>query len=113
MICSACKNEVPADAAFCPKCGQRMGAVMAAPTIPAGQSPAAAGVSPSPEPERELWSGTFSPKGMYGSWAIATVITVAGIIAAVLIPVPALLIAALIAVPIIWIVLVVQYLTLR
>lgn len=79
----------------------------------AERGPATPVTATSQEPERELWSGSFSPKGMYGSWAIATVITIVGIIAAALIPLPAVLIAVLIAVPIIWVVLVGQFLSLR
>jgi membrane protein YdbS with pleckstrin-like domain len=90
-----------------------MGAVMTAPTMPAERKPAESGVPVSQEPERELWSGTFSPKGMYGSWAIAAVITVVGIILAVLIPLPPVLIAVSIAVPVIWVVLAVTLLSRR
>src|SRR4029079_1021827 len=95
MLCSACKQEIPADAVFCPKCGHKMsGAVVTATATAAERAPATPGSAISQEPEREIWSGSFSPKGMYGSWAIATVITIVGIIAAVLIPLPAVLIAA-------------------
>lgn len=114
MLCSACKQEIPADAAFCPKCGHKMSAtVVANATTAAERAPATPLSAVSQEPERELWSGSFSAKGMYGSWAIAAVITILGIIATVLIPNPAVPIAALIAVPIIWVVLVFQFLTLR
>lgn len=50
---------------------------------------------------------------MYGSWAIAAVVTLIGVIAAVLIPMPAVFIAVCIAAPIIWIVLIFQFLKLR
>lgn len=109
MLCSACKQEIPADAAFCPKCGHKTGAAMV--TATTASAPATPVSAVSQEPEKEIWSGSFSPKGMYGSWAIATVITVVGIIAAVFFP--AALIASAIAVPVIWVVLVAQYLTLR
>ena len=118
MICPACKNEVPADAAFCPQCGQKVGggAIVNA-TAPAAVAPdkatAGTGAAVSTEPERDLWSGTFSPKAMYGNWAAVAVITIVAIAIAVLIPIPATWIAVAIAVPVIWAVLAAQLLSLR
>src|SRR3954454_7977011 len=95
MPCPTCHAEVPADAAFCPKCGQRVGAASAgvpAPTAaaatPAEKLRAGQGVGPAPhEPEHELWRGRYSPKAMYGGWVLALVLTVAAIVLAVLVPV--------------------------
>lgn len=89
------------------------GAVVNATTPPVERPPAAPLPTASLEAEREIWSGSFSPKGMYGSWAIAAVVTLIGVIAAVLIPMPAVFIAVCIAAPIIWVVLIFQFLKLR
>jgi uncharacterized membrane protein YdbT with pleckstrin-like domain len=103
MICSACKQETPGDAAFCPKCGQRVGgAVVSGTTAEADRVPTPSGAAGTAEPERELWAGTFSPKSMYGSWVLAAVVTVAGIVLAVVTPIPPVLIAVPIGVLGLW-----------
>jgi hypothetical protein len=83
MICPACKFDAPAEALFCPKCGQRMqDSVPAAAATPMEKLKQRA---PTPdEPEQKLWAGGFSPKAMIGYWLLAAVITVAGIIAGAL-----------------------------
>ena len=84
MKCSACGSDVAADAAFCHKCGQKIGG--------AGQdgtsSPPGARVHSSVEaaqrnigndPESTLWEGGYSAKAMVGTWlglAVASVLTV-------------------------------------
>src|SRR5205085_2886659 len=74
----------PADSAFCPKCGQRVGAPAAgAPIRAAGLTP---GRNQPPEPERELWHGSYSPKAMVGSWILAGLATIAGIVGCVFFP---------------------------
>jgi len=115
MLCPACKQDVPAAAAFCPHCGQKMAvAVVTAPTAPVVERPPTpAGTAVTPEPERQLWTGTFSAKGMYSSWAWAIVITILGIVGGILIPNPAAWIAAAIGLPVIWIVLTVNFLLQR
>lgn len=109
MLCSACNTEVSADAAFCPKCGQRLGggAASGAPA-PAASTPAEKLRAAQPtgatqqEPEHELWRGSYSPKAMYGHWFLAIVVSLAAIVLAVLIPNPAAWIAGAVAVPAIW-----------
>jgi uncharacterized membrane protein YdbT with pleckstrin-like domain len=109
MLCQTCNAEIPADAAFCPKCGERTStapaAQVAAPTaatpadkLRAGQ---AAGGIPH-EPEHELWHGKYTPKAMYANWVLAALITIAAIVLAVIVPNPAAWIAAVVAIPAIW-----------
>jgi len=92
MKCRACAAEMPADAAFCPKCGQPMAAPPDAPAALAeaksdqvrfGQAMSAS-KSPPDEAEVEIWQGTYSPKSMVGTWLAAVAITIAAIVAGVL-----------------------------
>jgi len=87
MICPACNAEVPAEALFCPKCGQRLqDSTPAPPATPAERLKQRA---PTPdEPEQKLWAGGFSPKAMIGYWILAAIVTVGGIIAGVFLSVP-------------------------
>jgi membrane protein YdbS with pleckstrin-like domain len=55
------------------------------------------------EPEREFWRGRFSPQAMYGTWLIATFITIGAILLAVFMPQPAVRIGAAIAIAVIWV----------
>lgn len=95
MLCPACQSEIPAGSSFCPKCGQRTdGAAQpaaATPLAPGAQSAAAAfsphGRGPH-EPERELWSGGYSPKAMLGWWIVAGIVAVIGIGASIFVPNP-------------------------
>src|SRR6478736_2941201 len=105
MLCAKCHAEVPADAAFCPKCGTAVadaavgGARLATPTERMQGAQAAA----PQEPEHELWHGGYSAKAMYGGWVLATLLTVAAIILAALTYNPAIGIAAAMAVPAVWV----------
>jgi uncharacterized membrane protein YdbT with pleckstrin-like domain len=102
MLCPNCSTDVAAGAAFCPKCGTRMGtapttmAATPADKVRAAQTASAANT----EAEQELWNGRYSPKAMYGSWMVAIAVTIAAIVAAVLFP--AAWIAAGIGVPVVW-----------
>ena len=113
MLCPSCNADVPADAAFCPKCGQRLAGAQANPAAPAAVAAPAAPTAaekfraalptgqPHPEPEHDLWNGTYSAKAMYGKFVAGVLITVAGIVLAVLVP-PFGWIAAAIAIPLMW-----------
>lgn len=82
MLCTSCRTEIPADSAFCPKCGQRTGGtVNQAPGTQPGRN------APS-EPERELWHGNYSGKAMVGSWVLAGLASLAIAIGSVFVPVP-------------------------
>lgn len=56
---------------------------------------------PQPEPEHDLWHGRYSPKAMYGTWFGALLVSIAGVVLAVIVPVA--WIAVLIIVPMTWI----------
>ena len=92
MKCVACGSAVPDDAAFCPKCGQRMtpGATIskAAAATPAERLRSGNPAAAAPADEQELWRGGFSPKAMVGYWILAGIATVGAIVAGVLLPEP-------------------------
>jgi membrane protein YdbS with pleckstrin-like domain len=127
MLCPACKSDLPADSAFCPKCGQRIGnaptgaSVQQVAAPPAAVAPTAAekmrAATPAaphqPEPEHELWHGGISPKAMIGSWVLAGIITIAAAVAAVMVPNPITWIAAAVIVPLAWLIPAIRYLALR
>jgi len=109
MHCPACNADIPTDATFCPKCGQRIGNVAAG----AG----AAAVAPSPadrlrsgqhavphEEEKEIWRGGYSSKAMIGGWFFAGLVTLLAIVAAVLLPNPVTWIAAPVVVVLVWLI---------
>jgi hypothetical protein len=93
MHCPSCQSEIPAGSSFCPKCGQRTDGAIAAPTaaaapgVSAAQAFAPRGAAAN-GPERELWSGGYSPKAMLGWWLLEAVLIVAGVIASVFVPNP-------------------------
>jgi uncharacterized membrane protein YdbT with pleckstrin-like domain len=124
MRCSTCNSEIPADSAFCPKCGQRIGTTPAAATTPlAAVAPTAVekmrGATPAgaaahqPEPEHVLWEGGMSAKAMIGSWVLAGIITIAAAVVAVVVPNPVAWIAAAVAIPVAWLIPAIRYLALR
>jgi membrane protein YdbS with pleckstrin-like domain len=120
MKCVACGAAVPDDSAFCPKCGQRVagGAGVAKNTVttPAErmrQAAASAGGAPTTSEERELWRGGFSPKAMVGYWIFAGLLTLAAVVACVLLPEPMTWTVAGIAVVAIWLSMIVYYFYLR
>ncbi|MBL9164355.1 MAG: PH domain-containing protein [Planctomycetaceae bacterium] len=90
MKCSACDAELPADAAFCHKCGASLstGAGKSAPATSAGGPPAGkSGRGPLPftpahgdDQEEMLWQGQFSKLAMLGSWIAGGVFTVIAIV---------------------------------
>jgi uncharacterized membrane protein YdbT with pleckstrin-like domain len=94
MLCPACQAQIPAGSSFCPRCGQRVdGGSAAAPAASPAQMFAPRGAA-AVEPERDLWSGGYSPKAMLGWWIIEGLLIAAGIAVAVLVPNPIALIAA-------------------
>jgi membrane protein YdbS with pleckstrin-like domain len=85
MNCPACQADMPADALFCAKCGQRLKdsvPAAAAAVAPADRLKQRGAATPD-EPETHLWQGGFSPKAMIGYWVMAALATIAGIVAAV------------------------------
>jgi uncharacterized membrane protein YdbT with pleckstrin-like domain len=85
MLCPSCSTEIAAGSAFCPKCGHRLGEVApATAATPAEQLRAGVRPTASNDPEQPLWHGTYSPKAMYGSWLLATVLTIVAIVLSVI-----------------------------
>jgi membrane protein YdbS with pleckstrin-like domain len=93
MKCAACGENLPDDALFCPKCGERQGdaagakpaTATAAPSEPASQTGAErfrsemaqrASDPALAEPEKVLWQGAYSPKAMLGGWVLSLVVTI-------------------------------------
>jgi uncharacterized membrane protein YdbT with pleckstrin-like domain len=62
------------------------------------------------DPEQQLWQGSYSPKAMIGSWILAGVLTIAGLVLGILIAEPAARIAVAAIVGIIWLCLAAYYL---
>src|SRR3989304_3886539 len=87
MLCPACGVEVPKEALFCHKCGQRLVEQEAqseqvpqetkAETLRPEDKfkPAVTTLEVGDEQERELWSGGYSPKAMIGAWCLSALIS--------------------------------------
>src|SRR3990172_3969612 len=87
MQCKKCGREAPAESAFCPHCGTRIGSATDGPTDDSNaggreRMEAANRGRGTPPAEEELWVGTYSPKAMVGPFLGAVVLTVLGMIAA-------------------------------
>jgi len=119
MLCPTCNADVPADATFCPKCGQQVAGAAAPPAggtagLPSSAAPvvppsAAERLRPGQhaiphEEEKELWRGGYSSKAMLGAWIFAGLVTVAAAIASVILPTPLTWLAALVIVLLVWLI---------
>jgi membrane protein YdbS with pleckstrin-like domain len=115
MLCTSCSTDVPANASFCPKCGQRMNepatrpaAAESGPTRVAGEAPRPVAPSgPDPDAAKVLWTGCYSPKAMLGWWVLEAVIIVAAIAVAILVPFPPftwIIAGAVVAISLVWLV---------
>jgi membrane protein YdbS with pleckstrin-like domain len=105
MLCPACNTEIAADAAFCPKCGKQLTSAPAVAPAAADKFKAAqVATSAHSEPEHELWQGSFSGKAMYGSWILAAIVSVAAVIAAIVVPNPIAWLVAAVVVPVAWLI---------
>lgn len=84
MKCAVCGENLPSDAMFCPKCGERRKDVTAAaptPSAPAEklrQSMTSKVTDPTAGADIEtvLWQGGYSPKAMLGGWISSLVVTI-------------------------------------
>src|SRR5687767_11407209 len=91
MLCPVCSNQIAEGAAFCSTCGAPTAtkAPAAAQASAADQLRASkAGNPAAADPEQQLWHGGYSAKAMYGSWLVAILVTIAAIVACVLLPNP-------------------------
>jgi uncharacterized membrane protein YdbT with pleckstrin-like domain len=95
MKCEVCGENLPADAMFCPKCGERRKseATAAASSQPRTgaeklrQTMASKVTDPrAEEHETVLWQGSYSPKAMVGGWLLSLVVTIVAFIAAAFFP---------------------------
>jgi uncharacterized membrane protein YdbT with pleckstrin-like domain len=105
MLCPACSTDIAADSVFCPKCGHRLSeaAPAGAARTPAEKLRSGDRSAPSTEPEQQLWHGSYSPKAMYGSWLLATILTIIAIfVSALLWAIPVVAIAAGVIVVVYW-----------
>ncbi|MBA4106278.1 MAG: hypothetical protein C0485_11015 [Pirellula sp.] len=85
MKCPACEADLPADAAFCHKCGASLAAAgSAASPSPSGppstakrpRGPLPFNSAPGDDPEDMLWQGQFSKLAMLGSWLAGGIFTI-------------------------------------
>ena len=87
MNCPTCATDVPAESAYCPKCGQRMDAGGAPPAkSPVEQvksTQAANRAAANNDVEQPLWRGGYSWKAMILYWLLAALATIAGIVIAI------------------------------
>ena len=111
MICPDCKTELPANSTFCSKCGRKLAEAgpTAAEKLRGGQAAAAS----EPAAEQQLWNGGYSIKAMYGSWALALLVTIAAVVAAILLPNPITWLVAAVVVIALWVVLFGYYMLMR
>ena len=108
MICPSCGVDLPGDAVYCHKCGERTDRRSAAESATTDQRDGDKGQAPAqtapkerlakPQTdddvaERILWSGGYSPKAMIGSWFAMGLLTVVLIVAGVMFPVAFVFIA--------------------
>jgi uncharacterized membrane protein YdbT with pleckstrin-like domain len=81
MNCSQCGAEAPSGAAFCSQCGAQLDGVAADRHL--GPARVSSGDSRRDNtPEQDLWTGSYSPKAMIGSFIGAALLTIAGMIGA-------------------------------
>lgn len=126
MRCPVCNAEIPADSAFCPKCGQSVSAGAPGSSVAASSVAASSAATPAerlrsappaggapPEPEQELWRGGYSAKAMYGTWFLGILVSAAALVAGVFVTHPLTWIVALAAIFVLWVVLILTYLVRR
>jgi membrane protein YdbS with pleckstrin-like domain len=83
MKCTQCGADVPAGAAFCSQCGAQLRAAEpASPDRNVGAARVQGKAAPGSTPEKELWSGAYSPKAMTSAFIGAALLTVLGMIGA-------------------------------
>lgn len=114
MFCPDCKTELPDQAAFCSKCGRKLGPVPPAPTPAAALKAGQAAAMAAGDSEQTLWHGGYSIKAMYGSWALALLVTIAAVVAIVVTTFhPVATLVGVIVAAALWIVLIGYYLIMR
>jgi membrane protein YdbS with pleckstrin-like domain len=96
MKCGQCGEEMPANASFCQHCGERLvdpwaepaateqGRAEDRPTVRDQFRQSAADRQSNGEPETAQWEGTYSIRAMFGLWVTAGILTIFGIIVALI-----------------------------
>jgi membrane protein YdbS with pleckstrin-like domain len=79
MKCNQCGAESPANATFCPQCGVQL-STQGAGAASLGAQHLQGAKSGNQPAEKELWTGSYSPKAMVGSFVGAGLITIVGIV---------------------------------
>lgn len=83
MQCPKCGREVPRESAFCPGCGSSLGSNASATEATAAPAAAPSRGRGAPPAESDIWSGSYSAKAMIGTFAVAAVLTLAGLAVAI------------------------------
>jgi uncharacterized membrane protein YdbT with pleckstrin-like domain len=101
MKCPVCGENLPADAVFCPKCGERRS--IDPPAAATGAERLRQGLTNkldprADEPEQTLWQGGYSPQAMVGGWLLSLVVTVVAFVAGAFFPPVGWFVAAAIAI---------------
>ncbi len=88
MKCPACAAELPADAAFCHRCGASLAPAPAADAAPGDRPKVRRGAplpmaarDPGDDAEDVIWQGQFSKLAMLGAWIAGGAFTIAVIVA--------------------------------
>ena len=86
MHCDQCGVEVNEQSIYCHKCGHRLGEPATEKRESTQQRfmDAAESKMSRDTPEEELWQGTFSPKAMVGTWIMAGIVTIGGVVVGIL-----------------------------
>lgn len=104
MKCPQCSTETASDAAFCHKCGAKLGSKANAKSA-GDATPKDQFVDklprPGDAPENDLWHGGYSGRAMYGTWLLLLGATIGAIVLAVF--VPPLVTVLGIVVPLLWV----------
>jgi membrane protein YdbS with pleckstrin-like domain len=106
MKCAACGQETPEGSAFCSGCGAPLTGAAPNPAQPAAAAilqPRARGPA-TPTNEETLWSGSYSIKAMIG-WIIgAALLSIAGVVVAIIMARPLVSAGIGIAVLVLWVI---------
>jgi len=91
MNCPGCGAEVAAQAVYCQKCGQRVDSRAAESEEASAEDPrqkiakSVGGRRGANVPEEELWTGSYSPRAMLGTWVTVGLISIGLLVLAVVV----------------------------
>jgi len=84
MKCNQCGAEAPAGAAFCSQCGAQLRATASERNLGAARVQGKA--APASSPEKDLWTGAYSPKAMTGQFIGAGIIAILALVGGSFLP---------------------------